>query len=233
MQQDGFCQIVPIRQLVDDITCNLFLMIKNIVLDFGGVIYEIDHVRQMEAFRKLGINDFEKLYSHAIQSPLFTEYECGRISNNDFREQLIRLTGIDLSFKQIDHAWNSILVGFIDESITLLETVKCKYNLYLLSNTTSIHYDVYIKEFTANWGYDFNNLFIKSYWSFKSGMRKPGKDIYRFVLSDAGLKGHETLFIDDTLINVESAKNAGMHGYWLQSGSNLKDLFDDQLALML
>ena len=45
----------------------------NLILDFGGVIYQIDHLRQIEAFVNLGIKDFGALFSKAHQSDIFED----------------------------------------------------------------------------------------------------------------------------------------------------------------
>jgi putative hydrolase of the HAD superfamily len=47
------------------------------------------------------------------------------------------------------------------------------------------------------------------------------------VLQDAGLNPNETLFIDDTLIHVEGALDAGIHAHHLeiQKGEQIMDIF--------
>ena len=208
-------------------------MIKNIILDFGGVIYQIDHLAQMEHFKRLGVNDFEKLYSQALQNPIFKKLETGDVSNDTFRKQLIEITGLNLTKQKTDAAWNSILIGYFDEAVQLLEKIRLKYNLYLLSNTNHIHYQVYTNQFKKAYGSDFNKLFKKCWWSFKIGMRKPNEDIYKFALSDARLNGSETLFVDDTAINTDAAIKTGMKTYWLKPGEKIGDLFDVGYRLRL
>ena len=63
-------------------------MIKNIIFDFGGVIYDIDHEKTKKAFTTLGIRNFEDLYGHAIQTRLFEDFEIGKISPSTFRETI-------------------------------------------------------------------------------------------------------------------------------------------------
>ncbi|MEI2419994.1 hypothetical protein V6O07_06950, partial [Arthrospira platensis SPKY2] len=60
----------------------------------------------------------------------------------------------------------------------MLEDLRKHYNLYLLSNTNAIHYELFINDFTKKYGYDFNSLFVKPYWSFEVGLRKPEEAIY-------------------------------------------------------
>ncbi|MBE0637850.1 MAG: HAD family phosphatase [Bacteroidales bacterium] len=206
--------------------------ITNLILDFGGVIYRIDHYKQIEAFSALGIGNFGMLYSHAIQSSLFEQFECGQISPDEMLFELKKLIGKDdLSKEKIYHAWNSILVGFSDQVVKLLKDLRTHYNLYLLSNTNSIHYALFIKEFKENFGLDFDSLFFKTYWSFKIGLRKPGREIYEFVMKDSRLNPEETLFIDDSPQNVKGAIKSGLPALLLNQGMTLVEVFDASLNL--
>jgi len=207
--------------------------IKNLILDFGGVIYQISHTKQMEYFKGLGVKNFEYLYSQAIQNPLFEELEIGSVSNDDFMAELKKMLPGNISADEIGHAWNSILVGFIDDAVSLLKKLKKKYNLFLLSNTNAIHYNIYMPEFNQKYGYDFEELFAKAYWSFKIGLRKPGHEIFNYVLEDVGLIAGNCLFIDDSIQNTVAADECDIKSIWLKPGLGLTDLFDDNLGLIL
>ena len=54
-------------------------------------------------------------------------------------------------------------------------------------------------------------------------MRKPNKSSYKYILQENQLKGGETLFVDDALINVEGAEAAGLKGFYLRPGTTLLD----------
>lgn len=206
--------------------------VKNLVFDFGGVIYQIDHEKQIKEFLTLGINNFEHYYSQALQKPLFADFEKGLIPENDFRQEVNRFLGLSLSDDQIDHTWNSILVAYMEESVNLLLNLKSRYRLFLLSNTNSIHYRLYINQFNEKYGYDFNKLFEKTYWSFQIGKRKPDAEIFGYVLNNSHIKPEETLFIDDSIQNTIASANAGMPSLWLKPGKKLGDFFDDNLTLI-
>lgn len=205
--------------------------IQNLILDFGGVIYEISHQKQKDNFAGLGIKNFDELYSQARQSPLFADLERGQITGEDFIGKVGDFIGESFGAEAILRAWNSILVGFPESHVRFLEKLKDQYNLYLLSNTNSIHYEIYIKQFLEAFGYDFNNLFQKVFWSFRIGMRKPDHEIYDFVKSEIGQPAESMLFVDDTHVNITSANKTGIPAIWLEPGKNLEDLFDENLRL--
>ncbi|MCF8365334.1 MAG: HAD family phosphatase [Bacteroidales bacterium] len=206
---------------------------NTLILDFGGVIYKISHEQQAETFLQLGIKNFHELYSHALQDTLFRDLECGKMQEDLFRNELRRRIGLDLSDHEIDLAWNSILVGFTEDNIRLVEELSRHYRLYILSNTNAIHYNIFMNEFHDKFGYRFNSLFVDTFWSFQIGKRKPNPDIYQHVLIKAGLNPDDVLFIDDTKINVEASKQIGMPAIWLAPDKMLGDLFDRNFDLKL
>jgi len=207
--------------------------IHNLVFDFGGVIYQIDFERQKRAFLEEKIGGFENLYSQASQNPIFCDLETGRISDDDFREKVTGLIGKDISPGKIDELWNSILVDYYYDKISLLQKLRSRYRLFLLSNTNAIHYNFYSAQFIKKFGYGFENLFDKSYWSFKIGMRKPDSEIFVKLISDNGFTRENALFIDDTIQNTESAERYGLTSHFLSLGENLSDLFDESLNIRL
>ena len=74
---------------------------------------------------------------------------------------------------------------------------------------------------------NFNDLFEKAYFSYQVGLSKPGESIFRHVLENSNLVPAETLFIDDTLKHVETARRLALHGYHLKigNGETVMDLF--------
>ena len=48
--------------------------------------------------------------------------------------------------------------------------------------------------------------------SYKEHLIKPEPEIYQLLLKRYGLKAEESVFLDDTLKNVEAAEEQGIHG---------------------
>jgi putative hydrolase of the HAD superfamily len=112
------------------------------------------------------------------------------------------------------------------QRIRLLENLRKKYKIFLLSNTNKIHYNLYIKRLEKEYRYKkFSELFEKSYLSFNIGMRKPDKEIFDFVVTQNNIKPKETLFIDDSFQNTESAKQTGLKTYLLSKKEDITDVF--------
>ena len=59
-------------------------------------------------------------------------------------------------------------------------------------------------------------------------MRKPDAEIFELVLNENNLQPHETLFIDDSVQHVESAKKLGIQAYLLDvKKESILDLFGE------
>lgn len=190
--------------------------IKNIIFDLGGVLLNIDYQATINAFKKLGMKDFDEFFTQAAQHQLFDRLDKGEISPVAFRNELRRLSGLEVSDEEIDSAWNAMLLDLPAKRLALLERVGKRYRTFLLSNTNSIHYPAYMDYLNRHYGIaDLSALFNKQYLSFQVGMRKPDREIYTHVLSDQALQAGETLFIDDSFQHVEGAREAGLNAVWL------------------
>jgi putative hydrolase of the HAD superfamily len=199
---------------------------KALILDFGGVLLNIDYEAPIREFKKLGIENFRELFTQASQSDLFDEFEKGKISNEKFLEEMKILSGKNISHEEIEHAWNSILLDFPEEKMKLLEKLKHGYNLFLLSNTNEIHIRHFENAMNEKFGENyFHSHFEKIYFSSRMGMRKPDTEIFEFVLKENGLVAEETIFIDDSIQHVMGAKKTGINALHLDlKKENLQDL---------
>jgi putative hydrolase of the HAD superfamily len=204
--------------------------VKNIIFDLGGVLLNIDFDRAAEAFRQAGLNDFEQLYSRAVQSDLFDRLERGKITPEAFRKELCQLAGIKLSDAVIDRCWNALLLDFPPARLQLLQELRENYRLFLLSNTNIIHAEAYNDDLRKHHNINgLEALFDKLYYSHDIGLRKPAKESFLHVLNDQKIQAGETLFIDDSLPNIEAARALGMQTLHidLEAGDDVCNFFEN------
>jgi FMN phosphatase YigB (HAD superfamily) len=200
-------------------------IIKNIIFDLGGVLLNIDYNRTSLAFKKLGIENFDELFSQFKANDLFEKLETGVISEEDFYQSILEYAKIPLTINEIKTAWNAMLLDFRIDSLNFLETLIGKYNLFLLSNTNSIHHKAFKEILNKEVGkHTLDGYFIKSYYSHIMKMRKPYLETYRFVLNDSNLIAGETLFIDDSINNIEAAKEVGIITHHLLAWEKIEKL---------
>lgn len=187
-------------------------MIKNIIFDFGGVLLPIEISKTALEFERLGLSDFENIYSMKKQVRFFDDFEKGNIPASAFRSEIRKHYKRPLSDEEIDFAWNALLGELPPERFNFLKELGEKYNLYLLSNTNSIHHSAFINTLNQTFGKDqFEKLFVKTYYSFQMGSRKPDKRIFGMVIKDSGVAPQETIFIDDNLNNALAAQSTGLN----------------------
>jgi glucose-1-phosphatase len=215
-------------RLIPDIPISSF--IKNIIFDFGGVICDLDIPRTEKKFEEFGPVKPSKLNSsedHSQEFKLLVEaLETGSISPRQFRDVIKDHYITPPSDQAIDETWNAMLRYIPEKRISLLENIRSHYRIFLLSNSNKIHHENYLRDFQQHTQYqNFNELFEKAYFSFEIGLKKPGKEIYEFVLSDSGLNPSESLFVDDTVENIQGAELAGINGYFLEKGKEISELF--------
>ena len=197
--------------------------IKNIIFDLGNVLTDIDYNKTIEAFEKLGIENFKSRFSPLKMDDLFENLETGKISDADFYDSIKKISSAPLSNSQIENAWNALFLNFRTESLPFLEKMAETHNLYLLSNTNSIHLTKFKEIFTRDTRKpSLDSYFIKTYYSNLIGLRKPDAEAYAFVLQDAKLVAAETLFIDDLVTNIEGAKILGIQTHHLLPGERVE-----------
>ncbi|MCK9161037.1 MAG: HAD family phosphatase [Bacteroidaceae bacterium] len=187
--------------------------IKNLVVDFGGVLINLDRQRCIDNFKKLNLSDIDELLGLYSQQGFFMDFEKGLISPAEFREHICQLIGEKRTDQQIDDAWNSFLVDIPYYKLDLLLKLREKYVVYLLSNTNQIHWDWACKHAFPHRSFGVEDYFEKIYLSFKMKMAKPDSQIFTTVLEDAGLNPAETFYIDDSVANCQVAQSLGISTY--------------------
>lgn len=199
--------------------------IRNIIFDLGGVFIGIDYAKTQQAFTDLQVKNFHQFYTQSHANDLFEALEMGKIDAATFYNHFRQHTNTTLTDEQIEESWNALLGAFYEDRLQWLDKIKDKYKIFLLSNTNAIHHKAFTKIYQQQTGKQkFDDYFIKAYYSHEMGLRKPYVEAYQYVLDEQGLKAEETLFIDDTLPNVESAQKAGLQTIHLKPEMSLLDL---------
>jgi putative hydrolase of the HAD superfamily len=182
--------------------------IKNIILDFGGVIIDLNLNKTREAFHKLGINSI----SETLQKAIF-DFESGLINEQTLHHALSSSTISDVNTTDLNNAWCQLLRDLPQHRVDFLSDLGNKYPLYLLSNTNSIHIDYLRKRENSKFD-KFENAFSKVYYSYQMQTRKPSSNIFQKVIDELNINPEETLFVDDMSDNIETAKKLGFQT-WL------------------
>lgn len=197
-----------------------------IIFDLGGVILNIDYHKTSQAFKSLGISNFDELYSQAKQNHIFDDLEKGLIEPKVFYDYVRSASQLGLTDDQIENAWNAMLLELPVHRIKLLQDIGKKYPIYLFSNTNEIHLNAFRQIIGRQHGNSdlLEDLFIETYYSHEINMRKPDANGFLKIIEDNQLDIATTLFIDDSEQHIIGANSIGLQTHWLNSG-DISDLF--------
>lgn len=207
--------------------------LKNIVFDFGGVIVDLDKQRVLDAFRELGV-DAEAYIGRYAQAGPFERLELGETDTKMFCGELREaaaacLPGGDipdaLTDGNICRAWNRMLVRIPRRRIEALKRLRQHYRLFMLSNTNEIHWNYSVDSLFGQGDDSPRAIFEQIFLSYQMRMAKPSSQIFSEMLSRAGINPDETLYIDDSYVNCEAAREAGMHTYVPEEADDWMPLF--------
>jgi putative hydrolase of the HAD superfamily len=113
-----------------------------------------------------------------------------------------------------------------DYKLEMLEHLKRRYKLFLLSNTNPIIMSWARTSDFSGKGKSLEDYFEKLYLSYEIGITKPDKRIFDYLIADSGIKPEETLFIDDGSANIEVGKALGMNTYRPDNGEDFRKIFE-------
>ncbi|MDE5809885.1 MAG: HAD family phosphatase [Muribaculaceae bacterium] len=194
-------------------------MIKNLLFDLGGVIMDIKRLNAVESLKKIGITNADQLLGKYTQKGPFLKLEEGQISPAEFRNAIREGANVKITDNEIDNAFCNFLTGIPAKRLSDLEQLKQEgFNIYMLSNTNPIMWDSRIADEFKKAGHDLNYYFDGTVTSFEAKVCKPDAVIFDFAVKKLGIVPAETLFLDDSLENVEAARKLGFNAEVINPG---------------
>ena len=158
-------------------------------------------------------------FSKKGQHEYFSLLDCGQISIEEFGQGLKDAYSLEGTVAEINQIWMELLIGVIPGRIEQVAKLSESYNLALLSNTSRFHKEHYAPQCKPMFD-KMDHLFF----SFDMGVRKPGKEIYLQALEAAGWKAEETLFLDDSKNNIETANSLGIKTHWIETYDDFEEM---------
>ena len=196
-----------------------------IIFDLGGILINLNYQKTIDAFKELGMENFEEFYTQANQNELFDQFEIGAISPQHFVNQLLPFLPSGTSPNKVVAAWNAMILDVPLEKIELLLELKEQTDIYLLSNTNELHVPRVRQEWAKVTELPMEHFFKKTYFSNEIGRRKPHNSTFQWVCDQNQLNPTETLFIDDSIQHIEGANSIGLQTLFLEKGEGLLAYF--------
>lgn len=205
--------------------------IKNVVIDLGGVMIDLDRDRCVRAFERLGLNGMDRMLGLYRQEEPFLSVETGRIPVSEFYDGLRSMTGRDVSDRDFELAFEEFLVALPVERLAALRAMRARgLRLYMISNTNSVMYDGWIKRAFMQEGMRVGDYFDGIVTSFAEGVCKPDPRLFETVLRRYGLEAAESLLLDDSEANCEAARRLGMEAIRIEGGRTLLNVVENELC---
>ncbi len=190
-------------------------MIKNIVFDLGMVLIKFNPKEFLE------INNYEKkekIMKYIFGHEDWLKLDRGTLTEKELAKKLDRNGNFTYDeVMDIMKVRKDIMVPFDFNKEIPKELKEKGYNLYILSNFPKVPFEE-IRERDEFFKY-FDGAVVSAYVKHL----KPEKAIYKELLRNYSLNPEETLFIDDKLDNIKSAKELGISGIHLKTPESLKE----------
>jgi len=186
------------------------------VFDFGGVLLDWN---PRYLYSKLFVNDPAGM-ERFLEEIDFYNWNHQQDHGRPFSEGVSLLSAafphwaemIAVYFQRYPESLN----GAIQSTVKILHTLKEQdYPLCALSNWAIETYQMVEHQ------YDFFHLFDHIILSGAVGICKPDPRIYHMLFEHYGRPAQDFIFIDDGLVNVESARELGIDAIHFQSGDQL------------
>lgn len=181
----------------------------------------------VQAFRQLGLPDTDAFFGEYSQKGPFLLIEEGAITPEEFHTEVRRLIPHPVTDAEIDNAFMQFLVGIPEHRLDALSRLRSSYGIYLLSNTNPIMWNAKIAGEFRKQGRDIGAYFDGLVTSFDAKCLKPGAAIFEYACSTLGIIPEETLFLDDSLANVEAARALGFHAEQVPPGTEFEDVINN------
>jgi len=185
-------------------------MIRCIMFDFGNVIGIFDTPQLYSFLKKYSRNGLEpkELFVGSAKST-HRDYDLGKISDADYFEAVkkhFQLEGTSIS----DFLRMTVdVLKFDTEMVEVIKLLR-KRNIctVLITNMNQFHAD-YIRSSRPGLMKMFDCCLV----SCEEGVAKPDPEAWIRPIDFMGLKPEECLFIDDSLVNIETARRLGINAW--------------------
>ena len=199
-------------------------MIKTVIFDMGGVIITLDENEAGKRFIELGMKEFAEKMDPYKQVGLNGQLEEGKISEEEYRREVCKKIGREVTFEELQHCWLGYMKEIPERNLVTLRNLKKQgYRVILLSNTNPyVSAWVDSEAFSAD-GHPIGDYFDAMYRSYEVKYMKPDENFFRYVLSQEQIMPEECLFIDDGPRNCCAASELGLFTYCPQNGEDWCD----------
>ncbi|HET9824988.1 MAG TPA: HAD family phosphatase [Chitinophagaceae bacterium] len=191
---------------------------ETIIFDLGGVLIDWN---PRYVYRKIFKTEEEvDWFLENVTTPEWNEnQDAGYPLHRATQELIAKHPEWEPEIKAYYGRWLEMLGQDIHETVDILHALKQtgKYKLYALTNWSAETFPHALERF------EFFKLFDGIVVSGQEKMRKPSAEFYKIIIGRYHLDPVKTIFIDDSLRNVNGAQAVGITGIHFHNPSQLKE----------
>ena len=174
--------------------------IRSVVFDVGWVLVHLDY---NPLLNYLGSSGQSFALKEVIAAIDLEAHERGEFGGAQLMDNMARLAP-NLDAAKLEQLWTQMFTP-VESMFTLARKLSRSYNVHLLSNVGDLHWTHLDRQFQLL------SLAHSALPSYEARVMTPHRDIYKLAEQRFDLKPSQTVFIDDLLPNVESARQCGWH----------------------
>jgi putative hydrolase of the HAD superfamily len=175
-----------------------------VLFDGGGVLVELQGIPTMLGWLD-NSTSIDELWRLWLTSPVVRRFETGRATPDEFAHEIIQEMSLPVSPEEFIARFQSWFTGLYPGALEVVRSVPARFTRATLCNTNVLHWPRMIAE--LNLDQDFQRHFA----SHLTGKIKPDREAFENVLDTLGCQAGAVFFLDDNILNVEAARNVGMH----------------------
>jgi FMN phosphatase YigB (HAD superfamily) len=172
-----------------------------ILFDLGGVLVDFGGVQAMKDLS--GLTDDDELWHRWLTCRWVREFERGGCSPEDFAAGVVADWELAISGPEYLESFAGWLGGPLPGAVELVTETKAVVTVGCLSNTNALHWD---RSFSQ---WEVIDALEHRFLSYELGAVKPDREIFDRVADRLDAPRERILFLDDNLVNVEGAREAG------------------------
>jgi putative hydrolase of the HAD superfamily len=173
------------------------------LFDLGKVLVDFDHHISAEKIARFTGRDVNWLYDFFFESELTKAFDEGRISPQQFYNQIKRITGLKIGYDEFVPIWSDIFSEKKDVC-EFAANLKKDYRIVLISNVNILQFEYISKKFPIISYMD--DLVL----SCKVGVIKPDPGIFRVAIEASRTSPERVIYTDDRPELIEGAKAVGI-----------------------
>jgi putative hydrolase of the HAD superfamily len=175
-----------------------------LLFDLGGVLIDFAGFEEMRRLLPQ-VSDRSEIRDRWIHSESVQLFERGDITPESFARRLVEEFHLELSAEDFLREFVSWARGPYPGAVSLLGRLRATHRIACLSNSNELHTPIHRASIHPH--------VDTFYFSDEIGLVKPDREIFDYVIHDLAVSPRRIAFFDDTMVNVEAAREVGLNAF--------------------